>query len=42
MLDYREAVDFYAGALHTVVRGGDHALVSFPEHVPGIVEWARS
>jgi predicted esterase YcpF (UPF0227 family) len=42
VLDYREAVDFYAGALHTVVRGGDHTLVSFPEHVPEIVDWARS
>ena len=29
-LDYREAVDFYKGALQTVIRGGDHALVSFP------------
>ena len=42
VLDYREAVDFYAGALHTVVRGGDHALVSFPEHVPELVAWAQS
>ena len=42
VLDYREAVDFYAGALHTIVRGGDHTLVSFPEHVPELVEWARS
>jgi uncharacterized protein len=42
VLDYREAVDFYAGALQEVVTGGDHALVSFPEHVPDIVEWARS
>jgi uncharacterized protein len=42
VLDYREAVSFYAGALHSVVRGGDHALVSFPEHVPELVEWARS
>ena len=42
VLDYREAVDFYRGALHTVVRGGDHALVSFPEHVPELVEWAKS
>ncbi|MGZ5071816.1 MAG: YqiA/YcfP family alpha/beta fold hydrolase, partial [Usitatibacter sp.] len=41
-LDYREAVAFYEGALQTVVRGGDHTLVSFPEHVPDIVEWARS
>lgn len=42
VLDYREAVSFYAGALQEVVRGGDHALVSFPEHIPEIVEWARS
>jgi predicted esterase YcpF (UPF0227 family) len=42
VLDYREAVDFYAGALHTVVRGGDHTLVSFPEHVPELVAWAQS
>jgi uncharacterized protein len=42
VLDYREAVEFYQGALHTVVQGGDHALVSFPEHVPDLVEWAKS
>lgn len=42
VLDYREAVDFYQGALQTVVRGGDHALASFPEHVPELVEWAKS
>ena len=40
VLDYREAVAFYEGAFQTVVRGGDHALSSFPEHVPDIVEWA--
>ena len=40
VLDYRAAVDFYAGAFHTVVRGGDHTLVSFPEHVPDLVQWA--
>ena len=42
VLDYREAVDFYQGALHTVERGGDHTLVSFPEHVPELVDWAKS
>jgi predicted esterase YcpF (UPF0227 family) len=42
VLDYREAVDFYRGALHTIERGGDHTLVSFPEHVPELVDWARS
>lgn len=42
VLDYREAVAYYAGACQTVVRGGDHALVSFPEHIPDIVAWAAS
>ena len=42
VLDYREALAFYADVLHTVVRGGDHSLASFPEHVPEIVEWAAS
>lgn len=42
VLDYREAVAFYAGALQEVTRGGDHSLASFPERIPDIVEWARS
>ena len=42
VLDYREAVEYYAGALQEVVRGGDHSMVSFPEHIPEIVEWAKS
>jgi predicted esterase YcpF (UPF0227 family) len=42
VLDYREAVAFYAGALQDVVRGGDHTLVTFPERIPDIVEWAQS
>jgi len=42
VLDYREATAYYEGALQTVVQGGDHALSSFPEHVPDLVEWARS
>ena len=42
VLDYREAVAFYRGALHTIERGGDHTLVSFPEHVPELVDWAKS
>jgi predicted esterase YcpF (UPF0227 family) len=42
VLDYREAVAFYKGALQEVVRGGDHALVSFPEHIPEIVAWAMT
>ena len=42
VLDYRDAVAYYAGALQDVVRGGDHALVSFPERIPDIVDWAQS
>lgn len=42
VLDYREAVEYYAGALQEVVRGGDHSLVSFPEYLPEIVAWAQS
>ncbi|HEY4998916.1 MAG TPA: YqiA/YcfP family alpha/beta fold hydrolase [Usitatibacter sp.] len=42
VLDYREAVSFYRDALQTVVRGGGHELTSFPEHVPELVEWAKS
>jgi predicted esterase YcpF (UPF0227 family) len=40
VLDYREAVAFYAGAFQSVVQGGDHSLASFPEFVPDIVAWA--
>ena len=42
VLDYREAVEYYAGALQEVVQGGDHTLTSFPHRIPEIVEWARS
>ena len=40
VLDYREAVAYYAGAFQSVVQGGDHALSSFAEFVPDIVAWA--
>ena len=40
VLDYREAVEYYAGAVQEVVRGGDHTLTCFPERVPEIVDWA--
>jgi predicted esterase YcpF (UPF0227 family) len=41
VLDYREALAFYAGACQSVVRGGDHSFASFAEFVPDIVAWAR-
>ena len=41
VLDYREAVRYYAGAEQVVVEGGDHTLQSFEQHLPGIVAFAR-
>ncbi len=41
VLDYRDALAFYAGACQSIVQGGDHSLTSFPEFVPDIVAWAR-
>lgn len=42
VLDYRRAVERYAGAEQIVVQGGDHSLQSFPRHLPRIVEFARA
>jgi predicted esterase YcpF (UPF0227 family) len=41
VLDYREAVAYYAGASQNVAQGGDHSLQGFAGHLPGIVAWAR-
>lgn len=40
LLDYRETVEKYAGATQVVVRGGDHTLQSFPDHIPLILQFA--
>ena len=40
VLDYRRAVERYAGAQQVVIPGGDHSLQSFPEHLDRIVEFA--
>jgi uncharacterized protein len=40
VLDYRRAVERYAGAEQVVVQGGDHTLQSFPRHLPRILEFA--
>src|SRR3990172_733149 len=40
VLDYRQAVKKYAAARQIVVEGGDHSLMSFPEHIPMILEFA--
>ena len=40
VLDYRRAVERYAGAEQVVVRGGDHTLQSFPTHLARILSFA--
>jgi uncharacterized protein len=40
VLDYRRAVERYAGAEQVVVQGGDHSLKSFEEHLPRILKFA--
>lgn len=40
VLDYRRAVERYAGAAKVVIEGGDHSLQSFPHHLPRILEFA--
>jgi len=42
VLDYRRAVERYAGAEQVVVQGGDHSLQSFPQHLPRILEFSRA
>lgn len=42
LLDYRQAVQRYAGAAQVVVQGGDHSLQSFPTHLPRILEFCRA
>jgi predicted esterase YcpF (UPF0227 family) len=39
VLDYRRAVERYAGAEQVVVRDGDHSLASFPQHLPRILQF---
>lgn len=40
VLDYRHAVERYAGARLTVLPGGDHGFTRFPEYLPQILEFA--
>lgn len=42
VLDYREAVAYYAGARQDITQGGDHTLRGFAEFLAGIVAWARA
>jgi len=40
VLDYRQALDFYAGCRQTVLAGGDHSFTRFPEYIQQILEFA--
>ena len=40
VLDYRQALDFYACCRQTVVAGGDHSFTRFPDFMPQIIEFA--
>lgn len=39
VLDYREAVDYFAGARQIVLEGGDHGFSRFADYIPTIVEF---
>jgi predicted esterase YcpF (UPF0227 family) len=39
VLDYRQAVERYAGSRQMVLEGGDHSFTRFPELVPQIIEF---
>jgi len=40
VLDYRRAVERYAGAEQVVLPGGDHRLQSFPSHLARVLSFA--
>lgn len=40
VLDYRKALERYAGCAQVVVQGGDHSLQSFPQHLPRLLRFA--
>jgi predicted esterase YcpF (UPF0227 family) len=40
VLDYRKALERYAGCEQVVVQGGDHSLQSFPQHLPRLLRFA--
>lgn len=42
VLDYREAVERYAGAHQTIIPGGDHSLQHFPEYVDRLIDFAMA
>ena len=41
ILDYKVAVDYYAGAKQIVEEGGDHSFVDYEKHLPEIINLAK-
>lgn len=39
VLDYREAVGYFAGARQIVLEGGDHGFTRFADYIPTILEF---
>lgn len=39
VLDYRHAVEHYAGCRQVVLEGGDHSFTKFPEYISQIIEF---
>jgi predicted esterase YcpF (UPF0227 family) len=39
VLDWREAVAYYAGGFQSVQGGGDHAFASFPSEIPAVLQF---
>jgi predicted esterase YcpF (UPF0227 family) len=42
LLDHRQTLAVFAGAKRIVVEGGNHDLVSFPLHLPDLLEFSQS
>jgi len=39
LLDWREMVDFYKGAHQLVLKGSDHGITEYPEHLPRVLKF---
>lgn len=39
VLDYRDAVEYYAGARHIIETGGDHSFMGFERHLSTILDF---